>query len=103
MPVRRISSLSMGVDEVTGAADAVFPVQASLFSSQRYGETAKDLLPFPACEILPKILIFEVCRLLIDEKGFGMQHQSESTFLDWTVMESIKQTSHTLACCWFVA
>lgn len=73
MPARRISSLSMGVDEVTGAADDVFPVQASLFSSQRYGETAKDLLPFPACEILPKILIFEVCRFLIDEKNFGMQ------------------------------
>lgn len=53
MLARRISSLSVGVIKVTGAADAdnclVFPVQANPVSSQCYGETAKELLPFLAC------------------------------------------------------
>lgn len=48
MPARRISSVSMGVNKVTEAADAVFPVQASPFPSQCYGKTAKELLPFLA-------------------------------------------------------
>lgn len=72
MPARRISSLSVGVNKVTGAADAVnclvFPVQANPLPSQFYDETAKEVLPFLACEILPKKLIFKVCWLLLIRK-----------------------------------
>lgn len=83
----------MGVNKVTGAADAVFPVQANPFPSQCYDGTAKELLPFPACEILPEILIFKVCRLLIDEEDFGMQLTASSKVnLSWLDCKGEHQT-----------
>lgn len=108
MPASRTSSLAVGGNKVTGAADAenhlVFPVQASPPPSQCYGGIAKELLPFPACEMLRKILIFKVCRLLVMMKTltYSSQDQGKSTFLDRTSAENIGEAGRTVACCWFV-
>lgn len=82
-----------------------FPSPGKSISISVLGRTAKELLPFLACEILPKILIFTACRLLIDEEDFGMQlGASSKVIFPWLDCNGGCQASwHTIACCCFVA
>lgn len=62
---------------------------------------SKGAAAISCCEMLPKILIFKVCRLLAMMKTLacGSQDQGKSAFLDRTSVENIRETGRALACC----
>lgn len=102
MPTSRTPSRAVGGSKVPGAGScfcrelSCFPSLAKPASISVLWENRKAA--GAVWEMLPEILIFKVCMLLVMMKSlaYSSQHQGKLTFLDKTSVENAREAGYTL-------